>query len=80
LGRIRAYLFRQIMRADVDGCDVFASFAFVDVDAEGLGGTAFSEGSAPFWLLFFFFAIIRNVLRVMNICNRAGSECDRLLA
>jgi hypothetical protein len=38
------------MRADVEGCDTFASFAFVDVDvdAEGLGGMGFSGGSATF--------------------------------
>jgi len=61
---MKAYLLRQMMRADVDGCDVFDSFArVVEVeDAEGLGGIAFSEGSAAFWLLFFFFAIAEDPL------------------
>jgi len=55
-----AYLFRQIIRADVDGCGVFVSFGFgidVDVDGARLGGIALSGGSTSSWLLFFFFAI-----------------------
>ena len=82
LSRLKAYLFRQMIRADVDGCDVFDSFArvvdFEEVD--GLGGIAFSEGSAPFWTLFFFFAIAEDALRTMNICSQAGSNCNGLLA
>ena len=56
------------MRADVEGCVVFPSFTFVDdvVDAEGLGGTVFSEESATFWLLFFFFAIAQEVFQIRN--------------
>jgi hypothetical protein len=52
------------MRAEVDGCGVFVSFTFVDVegDPKELGGIEFSSGSATFWLLFFFFAIAREVL------------------
>jgi hypothetical protein len=62
-------LFRQIMRADVDGCGVFMSFTFVvvEVGPEGLGGIAVSGGSATFWLLFFFFAIAREVFLIRNI-------------
>ena len=81
LSRLKAYLFRQMIRADVDGCDAFDSFArVVDVEAEGLGGIAFSEGSAPFWTLLFFFAIAENVFRSMKTCSQARSNGDVLLA
>jgi hypothetical protein len=55
------------MRADVDGCVVFVSFVFVEVDAEELGGIGLSGGSAAFWLLPFFFAIAQEVFLIANI-------------
>jgi hypothetical protein len=63
------------MRADVEGCVVFPSFAFVDdvVDA-GLGGTVFSEESATFWLLFFFFAIAQEVFQTRNTAIRSAAN------
>jgi hypothetical protein len=68
------------MRADVEGCVVFPSFAFVDdvVDAEGLGGTVFPEESATFWLLFFFFAIVQEVFQIRN--TAIGSAANVLFA
>lgn len=63
-------MFRQIIKAEVDGCGVFVSFGFgadVEVDVARLGGMAFSGGSAIFWLLFFFLAIAWRVFAIRNI-------------
>jgi hypothetical protein len=60
----QTYLLRQIINADVEGCAGLASFGF-DVDGVAIvaaGGIVLSEGSLPFWPLFFFFAMIA-------ICN-----------
>lgn len=57
----QTYLLRQIINADVEGCAGLTSFGF-DVDGVAIvatgGGIALSEGSLPFWPLFFFFAMI----------------------
>jgi hypothetical protein len=70
------------MRADVDGCVVFASFVFVEIDAEELGAIGFSGGpggSASFWLLFFFFAIAQEVFLIANIAIRSVANRGGLL-
>lgn len=54
-------MLRQIIRADVEGCDAFAGLGVEveDVDvAAGGGGIEASAESPPAWLLFFFFAIL----------------------
>jgi hypothetical protein len=48
------------MRAEVEGCEVFASFS-LGIEAEanaGLGGIASSEVLPTSWPLFFFLAIM----------------------
>jgi len=55
---------RQIIRADVEGCDAFGGLG-VDVEGRGVAvgveGTEPSAESPPAWLLFFFFAILLEV-------------------
>ena len=57
-------MLRQIIRADVDGCDAFGGLG-VDVEGRGVAvgveGTEPSAESPPAWLLFFFFAILLEV-------------------
>lgn len=58
-GRPQTYLLRQMIRAEVEGCDAFASLGFVVDDAAigGLEGIEFSEASPAACELFFFLAI-----------------------